>query len=67
MSTKLQKCWKTGFTYVDKTKIKTTSGLVVAHWLRNNSTIQYLGLWETLHNPDFNVTKFGNFKNKSKI
>lgn len=48
-----------------KAKNPEHSGLVVAHWLRNNSTIQYLGLWETLHNPDFNVTEFGNFKNKS--
>ncbi|MDE7372531.1 MAG: KilA-N domain-containing protein, partial [Clostridia bacterium] len=35
------------------------------HWLRNNSTIQYLGLWETLNNPNFNVTEFGNIKNQS--
>lgn len=48
-----------------KAKSPEHSGLVVAHWLRNNSTKQYLGLWETLHNPDFNVTEFGNFKNKS--
>lgn len=38
-------------------------GLVIAHWLRINSTIQYLGLWKTLNNPNFNATEFGNIKN----
>ncbi len=48
-----------------KAKNPQHSGIVLAHWLRNYSTIQYLGLWETLNNPDFNVTEFGNIKNKS--
>lgn len=48
-----------------KAKNPEHSGLVIAHWLRNNSTIQYLGLWETLNNPNFNVTEFGNIKNQS--
>lgn len=48
-----------------KAKNMQHSGIVIAHWLRNYSTIQYMGLWETLNNPDFNVTEFGNIKNKS--
>ena len=38
---------------------------MIAHWLRTNSTIQYLGLWETLNNPTFNVTEFGNIKSQA--
>lgn len=48
-----------------KAKNPEHSGLVIVHWLRNNSTIRFLGLWETLHNPNFNVTEFGNIKEKA--
>ena len=27
---------------------------VIANWMRNRNTIEYLGLWETLYNPNFN-------------
>ena len=27
---------------------------VVANWMRNRNTIEYLGVWETLHNANFN-------------
>ena len=33
--------------------------------MRNSSTISYLGLWEQLHNLDFNPTEFGRFKFES--
>ena len=26
---------------------------VVKNWLRNKNTIEFLGVWETIHNPDF--------------
>ena len=25
----------------------------INHWMRNRMTIEYLGLWETLYNPNF--------------
>lgn len=25
----------------------------IGNWLRNRNTIEYLGIWETLYNPDF--------------
>lgn len=37
----------------------------IATWMRNKDVISYLGLWETLNNPNFNVTEFGNIKNQS--
>ena len=27
---------------------------VIANWLRNRNTIEYLGLWEQMNNPNFN-------------
>ena len=39
--------------------------LVISHWLRNRSTIDFLGLWEQLHNPNFKPTEFGRFKYES--
>lgn len=41
------------------------TSLVIGHWMRNSSTISYLGLWEQLHNPDFKPTEFGRFKYES--
>lgn len=26
---------------------------VVKNWLRNRSTIEFLGIWESIHNPNF--------------
>ena len=31
---------------------------VVKNWLRNRSTIEYLGLWEKINNPDFKGVEF---------
>ena len=31
---------------------------VIANWMRNRDTIDFLGVWESLHNPDFNSLEF---------
>ena len=36
---------------------------VIGNWMRNRNTIEYLGLWETLHNPNFNPLEFEGFRN----
>ena len=41
------------------------TGLVIFHWLSTRYTIEFMGLWEKMHNPDFNVTEFRNIKNES--
>ena len=38
------------------------SFLVINHWMRNRNTIEYLGMWETIFNPDFKPTEFDRFK-----
>ena len=36
---------------------------IIFRWLCLKSTIEYLGEWEMLYNPDFNCTEFGTIKN----
>lgn len=36
---------------------------IIIKWLSMKSTIEYLGEWEALYNPDFNYTDFGTIKN----
>lgn len=33
-------------------------GYVIQNWMRNRNTVSFLGLWEHLHNPDFNYLEF---------
>ena len=40
---------------------------VIANWLRNRNTIEYLGLWETLHNTIFNPLEFEGFRRESGL
>lgn len=35
---------------------------VVKNWMRNRSTIEFLGLWEQLNNPDFIGVEIDSFK-----
>jgi len=39
--------------------------VVIIKWLSLKSTIEYLGEWEALYNPDFNYTEFGIIKNEA--
>jgi len=34
---------------------------VIKNWLRNRSTIEFIGLWERLHNPHFKAVEFDRF------
>jgi len=42
-----------------------TTGLVISHWLSTRYTIEFMGLWEQMNNPNFNVTEFSNIRNES--
>lgn len=41
------------------------TGIIIAHWLSTRYTVQLMGIWEQLHNPDFNITEFSYIKNES--
>ena len=38
---------------------------LIEKWLRNKNTIEFLGIWEEMYNPDFNSTEFGGIKNEA--
>ena len=40
---------------------------VIGNWMRNRNTIEYLGTWETLYNPNFNPIEFEGFKKESGL
>lgn len=31
---------------------------LIRNWIRNRNTVEYLGIWETIHNPEFNPVEF---------
>ena len=35
---------------------------IIQNWMRTQSTIEFLGLWESLHNPDFKSIEFDAFR-----
>lgn len=38
---------------------------VIRNWLRRKDTLEFLGLWEKLNNPNFKPTEFDGFKTES--
>ena len=41
------------------------SDYILQNWMRNRSTIEFMGLWEQFHNPYFNSIEFDGIKNMS--
>ena len=52
-------------TDIAKYKNSERSDYILQNWMRNRSTIEFIGLWEQLHNPDFNSIEFDGFKNEA--
>lgn len=40
-------------------------GYVIQNWLRNKSTVEFVGLWESIHNSNFNCIEFEAIKNEA--
>jgi hypothetical protein len=38
---------------------------IISNWIRSRSTLEFLGLWEKLNNPDFKPLDFEGFKNEA--
>ncbi len=38
---------------------------IIQNWMRTRFTVEFLGIWEQLHNPDFNRVEFEAVKNES--
>lgn len=39
----------------------------VADWLRNRNTLEYIGIWERIHNTNFNYGEFDIIKSKAGL
>ncbi len=39
----------------------------VTDWLRNRNTLEYIGIWEQVNNPEFNYGEFAIIRNKSGL
>lgn len=38
---------------------------LIEKWLRNKNTIEFLGIWEEMYNPNFNCIEFGTIRNEA--
>ncbi len=39
----------------------------ISDWLRNRNTLEYIGIWEELNNPNFNYGEFALIKSQSGL
>lgn len=39
----------------------------ISDWLRNANTLEYLGAWEALHNPNFNYGEFATIRSRAGV
>ena len=39
----------------------------IADWLRNRNTVEFLGIWERVHNPGFNYGEFATIKSQAGL
>ena len=39
----------------------------ICNWMRNRETIEFLGIWESLHNPDFKPLEFEGFRHQAGL
>ena len=47
-----------------KFKNAEATGYVISRWLSARYTIDFVGIWERINNPDFNVVEFNNIRNE---
>ena len=52
---------------IDSAKHKNAehTGVVISHWLSARYTIEFMGIWERVNNPNFNLTEFSYIRNES--
>lgn len=39
----------------------------ISDWLRNRNTVEFLGIWEKVHNSDFNYGEFATIKTQAGL
>ena len=40
---------------------------VIKNWMRNRNTLEFLGTWESIYNPNFKVVEFDHFKQQAGL
>jgi hypothetical protein len=40
---------------------------LIHNWMRNRNTLEFLGIWEQIHNPDFKGVEFDTFKKEAGL
>ncbi len=53
----------------DIAKYKNTDDprFVIQNWMRNRNTLEFIGLWEALNNPNFNRVQFDTFRSEAGL
>lgn len=46
---------------------KSNSDDVIRNWLRNRITLEFLGTWESMYNPNFNSVEFDRFRKEAGL
>lgn len=54
-------------TDIARYKSRDRTGVIIGNWLRNRNTIEFLGIWEQLNNPQFKVIEFDDFKKQAGL
>lgn len=54
-------------TDIAKYKNSSEANDVIRNWIRNRNTIEFLGLWEQMNNPDFNLSYFESLKREAGL
>ena len=67
-SIRVMKIWNTDYISItDLAKFKDSERFdyIIQNWLRSKHTLEYIGTWELLYNPNFNSIEFDGFKNEA--
>jgi len=54
-------------TDIARHKDATNTDAIIQNWLRNRNTIELLGFWETMYNPDFKPLEFEGFRKQAGL
>lgn len=54
-------------TDIARQKNKERTDIVILNWLRNRNTIEFLGVWEQMHNPNFKPIEFDGIRSQAGL
>ena len=55
--------------FITLTKYKDSQNprYIIQNWMRNRNTVEFLGIWESLYNPDFNRVEFDTVRSQAGL